>query len=415
MAVRRGGRFILLTPLIVLFLMGGRQTPAFATESPGTPTLIFSFQVLRAEHFTAVSDLSCMMGTMVNGPLVDRIIALALTLFLICAANVNAGGITGEYDPPDPIDTILRAMATHPIVGLAEGGHQADERHQLLRRILGDKAVIEAADVIIVEFANAKHQAVLDAYIRGEDVSFGELSKVWRNTGQSPRGPWDSPLYRQLLEAIRDGNRALPPDKKLRVLAGDPPIDWERIDTRADYAAARIPRDPYAAELAMEQAFEQGKRVLIVFGGAHLPKVPIAPGDLRNSLTSLILNKHPDSVRAFGFLSPGNLGIEDGIDEFEPGKVYATDRHWIGEIDGGLFFQEVYSLVTDASTGEKSWQKVPLYPDYLVRDLFDELIYIGPPGEWTTVPAEFDPERDAEYLSELNRRSLLRFDRSLGN
>jgi hypothetical protein len=152
---------------------------------------------------------------------------------------------------------------------------------------------------------------------------------------------------------------------------------------------------------------------LIIFGGAHLPKVPLAPEDPRNSLTYRILSQHRDAVRAIGFLNPENLGIEDRIDEFAQGTVYSTDRHWVGEINAELFFPEIYSLVVDANTGEQSWQKVPLYSGYLVRDLFDALVYIGPSSAWGVVPASFDPQRDEAYLAELNRRSLIRFGRPM--
>jgi hypothetical protein len=340
-------------------------------------------------------------------------LAMALMVSSVVGAEVGAGGLAEEDCPTDPVGYIQRTLQAYPIVCLAEGGHQANEPHQFLRRVLGDNTILRTVDVIIVEFAAAKHQATLDAYIRGEDIPFATLSNVWRDTGQSPVAPWDSPLYHQLLEVIQNGNRDLPPDKKVRVIAGDPPIDWERIKTREDFEAYCTPRDPYVAELAMEQAFHLGKRVLIIFGDAHLPRVPIAPEDPRNSITYRILSQRPDAVRAIGFIDPENLGVEDRIDELVQETVYSTDRHWVGEINAGLFFPEIYSLVTDANTGEQEWQKVELYSEYLVRDLFDALVYIGLSSEWEYVAGSFYQERDEEYLTELNRRSLVRFGHPL--
>jgi hypothetical protein len=65
-------------------------------------------------------------------------------------------------------------------------------------------------------------------------------------------------------------------------------------------------------------------------------------------------------------------------------------------IDAELFFPEIYSLVTDANTGERAWRQVPLYSEYLVRELFDAPVYIGPSSDWENVPAEFDRERDGD-------------------
>jgi len=331
------------------------------------------------------------------------VLAIALMVFPAVGAAAD-----------DPIDYIRRSLQEYQIVCLGEGGHQAGEPHQFLRRVLGDTSILKTVDVVIVEFAATNHQAVLDAYIRGEEISISELSKVWRDTGQSPHAPWDSPLYHELLKTIREGNLTLSPDERVRVVAGDPPIDWEKIETREEYSASRIPRDPFAASLAMEQAFHLGKRVLIIFGDAHLPRVPVGPeDDLRNSLTSLILKEHPGAVRVISYLDPENLRIDDRIDELVQDRIYVTADHWTGAVNAELAFPDIYSLVTDEKTGQQSWQNIPLYSGYLVRDLFDALIYIGPSSEWSYVPGSFDQEREEEYLKELNRRSLIRFGRPL--
>jgi hypothetical protein len=207
-------------------------------------------------------------------------------LMLVAALAVSGGVAPSDRgdggwaaDTVDAIAYIRRSLHDYPIVGLAEGGHAALEPHEFLRRVLTDEGVLRAVDVVIVEFATAREQPVLDAYIDGADISFDELSGVWRNTSTSPVAPWDSPLYRELLAAIRNANQALPRPQRVRVLAGDPPIDWERIETRDDFGRAIQPRDLYVAQVAIEQAFGLGKKVLIVFGGAHLPKVPVGGED----------------------------------------------------------------------------------------------------------------------------------------
>jgi hypothetical protein len=347
----------------------------------------------------------------------DRTVKSGLCRGIVVAAMIVFPTIVAaaeSADSADPIDYIRGALKAHPIVCLSEGGHQAEQPHQFLKRVLNDETILKTVDVVIVEFAATRHQDTLDAYIRGEDVPFSTLSKVWRNTGQSPHAPWDSPLYHDLLKTIRKGNSNLPPERRVRVVAGDPPIDWDNIRTREDYYDSRIPRDPFVAALAMEQAFRLGKRVLIIFGGAHLPRVPVGPDDdLRNSLTHRILKEHPEAVRTIGFLDPENLGVANRIDELVRERIYTTTQHWVGEIDAELYFKEIYSLVTDPKTGRRSWQEVPLYSGYRVRDLFDALVYLGPTSEWEHVPGVFDEKRDEAYLGELNRRSMIRFGRPM--
>jgi len=330
----------------------------------------------------------------------------------------SAGGGTAADDDrsADPIEYMRHTLQHYPIVCLGEGGHQAEEPHQFLRRVLSDKAILRMVDVVIVEFAASMQQPVLDAYIRGEEVPFSELSKVWRDTGQSPRSPWDSPLYYELLRLVREENLTLAPEQRVRVLAGDPPIDWDQISTKIACDQAVVPRNPFVASLAMRQAFDLGKKVLIIFGGAHLPRVPAgSENDPRNSISYRILKDHPGSVRVIEFLDPDNLGLGDREGELARDRIYVTANHWVGRIKADRFFPEIYSLVTDSKTGEQSWQKAPLYSGYLLRDLFDALVYIGPSSGWHYRPGSFDHERDAEYLKELNRRSLVRFGRELNS
>jgi hypothetical protein len=65
-------------------------------------------------------------------------------------------------------------------------------------------------------------------------MGLAELRQVWLNTRQfaNPRGdPWDAVIYPQLLATVRDLNRA---GRPLRVLAGDPPVDWSKVENSDD-------------------------------------------------------------------------------------------------------------------------------------------------------------------------------------
>ena len=324
----------------------------------------------------------------------------------------DAGGIRVTAHAAEGEDALAHmrwAIEQYPIVLLGEGNHLAGEPHQVLRRILSDDRIMERLDVIIVEFATATYQDVLDAFIRGEEVPIDELSAVWRNTSTSPIAPWDSPLYLAFLETIRDANRRLPSDRKVRVIAGDPPVDWPSIRTGDDYRRAARPRDPYVARIAMEQAFGLGKRVLVVYGGGHLMRPSMGPGDGRNPITSYILAEHPGTAWVVEFMWPTRTGLAHRADELVMGQVYRTADHWSGSPAAPLLFPGTRSLVTDPETGEQSWQEVPLYEGLTVSDIFDALVYLGLEDQWTTVPPDLDPERDAAFLAELERRRALRF------
>ncbi len=344
-----------------------------------------------------------------QGKITPLLLACLSTIPVLALGTPSPATETGSPSY-DVADYVLQAVADYPIVCLAEGQHATEQPHEVHRRLLADDRIIRAVDVLIVEFANAAQQEVLDEYIRGGEVPLDRLSRIWRDTTLSPNSPWDSPVYQKLLAVVRQANQSVEPEHRLRVLAGDPPIDWQAIQTPEDYRAARRSRGEYVGQLARRQAFDHGLRVLIIFGGAHLSRVPVGDeNDGRNSFISGVLAERPDAVKAISFFWPQAMGAGERVAELEFGRLYETERHWCGDTPGESVFPGTFSRVTDPRTGEVSWQQVPLYTGYRLADLFDALIYYGDESEWEYSPPEFDEERDAEYLVELERRKKIRF------
>ena len=86
--------------------------------------------------------------------------------------------------------------------------------------------------MIVVEMANNAHQPLLDEFVLdGAVMSRDEIAPAWRDAlGVEV---WESPIYEELLRAIREVNLKLPSDRRVRVIGGDTAIDWTRI-TRAE-------------------------------------------------------------------------------------------------------------------------------------------------------------------------------------
>ena len=61
----------------------------------------------------------------------------------------------------------------------------------------------------------------------GADVPDDELASVWRESTQG--AVWEQGVYRRFFELVRAVNATLPEDERLRVLAGDPPVDRATI------------------------------------------------------------------------------------------------------------------------------------------------------------------------------------------
>ena len=121
---------------------------------------------------------------------------------------------------------------------------------------------------VVIEDGNALYQARLDRYIAGGDVPISELQAVWRNTTQPGRA--DMTWHRQLLEAIRRVNQGLAPAQGVRVLAGDPPIDWSRMRTAADVAPFMESRDTHFASVVIDSVLAKHETALLVIGSGHV-------------------------------------------------------------------------------------------------------------------------------------------------
>lgn len=120
------------------------------------------------------------------------------------------------------VRTLISAFDQADIVALGEDhGEKLDSEVRIA--LLRHPDFAKRVRFVVVEFASTAQQPTLDRYIRGEAVPIAQLQQVWKTTSQSRSGVWDSPIYADFLAAVRDVNRSLPAEARIRVLAGDTP------------------------------------------------------------------------------------------------------------------------------------------------------------------------------------------------
>jgi hypothetical protein len=159
------------------------------------------------------------------------------------------------------VPKVLAAFRRASLVALGER-HWAREDAEFRLKLIRDPDFPWAAADIVVEFASASHQETLDRFVSGETVAPSDLRRIWRETGQP--GAWESPVYENFLHAVREINAGLPPARRLRVLAGDPPPDGQSLWRLED------PRDSFAATVIENEVLRRGRKALVVFGALHL-------------------------------------------------------------------------------------------------------------------------------------------------
>ena len=191
----------------------------------------------------------------------------------------------------DPIATIIEAFQTHPIVAVGEGPHGNLQGHAFRLALIRDARFAASVQNVVVESGNALYQALMDRFTSGEDVPSSLLRAVWQNTTQNSP-VWDRPIYEELFREVRARNRDLPEERRLRVLLGDPPVDWTKVLAGGEELGPFVrSRDRHAAAVLSREVLARGQRALVIYGDAHLSRTPGG-----ESLVSRLAEQAPGTV-----------------------------------------------------------------------------------------------------------------------
>ncbi len=338
-------------------------------------------------------------------------------------AALGAGGAAAGQTPPpavpvEPIVAILAAFERHAIVAIGDP-HDNEQAHEFRLSLIRDPRFAETVDDIVVEWGNALYQDVADRFVAGGDVSEAELRQVWQNTTQPGLGN-DRPITGAFFRAVREVNAGLPPEGRLRVLLGDPPIDWDAVETRADHQRWLEFRDTYPASVIRREVLGQGRRALVVYGAMHLQR--------RNLFSNYELVEDPNlhtlvqqlerggDVRAFVVWPTVGIDLQALQRDAPswPAPSLATVR---GTVLGASDFT-VFSPTDPPRATIRDGRIVPIPRDQWrslrAEEQFDAVLYLGPPSGMTRSLLSPSLCRDAAYMDMRRERlSLLGMQRDL--
>jgi hypothetical protein len=255
-------------------------------------------------------------------------------------------------------------------------------------KLVKDPRFSATVNDIVVEFGSRLSQPAVDRYIAGEAVPEAELEHVWRDSTKVMS--WESPIYAGLLTAVRDANKSLPAKRRLRVLVGDSPIDWPKVQTHEQWEATQ-PNNRSFSWVIINDVLKQHRKALVILGSNHLTRGGDSWGE--PDTTTMVEDQYPHSMfvimmlpmfsgrglRGFNFPqpSPQQVAVRQRIEAagWEPPAIVPA-AGWVGDIPAA---QQTLNAVADAG----------LYlgtSDSLTADM----------GE----PASLDPE----YRKEVARR-----------
>jgi hypothetical protein len=227
----------------------------------------------------------------------------------ICALGVASVASLPAWQPQQParavpqpaIDAVFDAFRTHAIVALGEGVNHGDQTaYEFRLALLRDPRFGSTVNDVVVEIGSARYQDVIDRFVEGADVPEDTLRHVWQDT-TLPTVLADAAIYQDFLRAVRSVNATLTPARRIRVLLGDPPIEWEHVSSADDYNRWLEQRDSFPAELIRREVLAKGRHALVVYGQMHFQRRNIASNydmtiPAAKTLVSLLEADAPRSV-----------------------------------------------------------------------------------------------------------------------
>jgi hypothetical protein len=199
----------------------------------------------------------------------NRIVTLAIA-FTVGLPAVTAQSQTAPEPAAAATSAIINLFDQYRVVMLGEM-HESIQEHALLNKLVATPAFSERVNDIVVETCNSLYQDTMDRYIAGGNVPAERLRLSWENVVGAPGGVAVAPDH-GLYATIRSVNQRLPKNRQLRVLCGDPPIDWTRVETRDDIAPFLGFRDEHYASVVRYDVLALRRKALLTMGGGHFQR-----------------------------------------------------------------------------------------------------------------------------------------------
>jgi hypothetical protein len=328
------------------------------------------------------------------------ILLWSLIVVLPAANQTQHAKPTASEPTPEPaLPAILAAFDRYEVVAMPEA-HGMKDVDDFILALIRDPSFPGKVNDIEVECGNSLYQPVLDRYIAGEDVPFTEVRKVWRNTTQSMCG--QSGFFEQLFPLVRAINQKLPPTKRLRVLAGDPPIDWEKVNTSEE--ARKFPdREPSIVSVMEKEVLSKHRKALMLFGTFHLmhgTEGAVSTYEKEYPHLTFVISDLGiyDTNRPVGSISPFLLWPNPSL--------VLTKGTWLGALPRSDIFPTPINIDID-NDDCKVQIAFPPEQQKPIEAFVDAFLYLGPQEFRLNEPMPADIALDADYMTELQRRESL--------
>ncbi|HXJ86712.1 MAG TPA: hypothetical protein VMS18_07850 [Candidatus Binatia bacterium] len=291
----------------------------------------------------------------------------------------------GNPNPKNASAVVLQAFESHDIVMLGEI-HWNKEEYAWLQSLVASAEFADRVDDVVVEFGNSLYQKSVDRYIAGEAVPIEQVQLAWRNTlglGDPP------PIYGDLYKAVRETNMRRHGKHPMRVLCGDPYIDWDKVKTKEDVGPFLGHRDQWYAQVVKDEVLAKHHRAFLIAGSAHFLREQgngyIEPELRRAGAKTFLILAGTNTVRGYD-------DLDKRFDSWPAPSIAVLNGNWVGELPA-------IPVISGGTEGIDSTLKL--------KDAGDALLYLGPRDSLISVEAVREEVDGTPYGKELLRRMTI--------
>ena len=316
--------------------------------------------------------------------------------------------------PVDPIGASVDACGSHSVVALSEGTHGNEQGLAFQLSLIRDPRFALRVNDIVLEGPNARYQDVMDRYVRGEDVPVELLRRVWDDTTQQQaNGPMWGGEVPETYRVVRQLNVSLPPEHKLRILLGDPPIDWDQVKAKGEPGKWVALRDTFPAELIEREVLAKHRRALVVFGSMHFQRKQMlanyesaGEGPLATVVSALELSGSRTKVFSVWTATGTDLSdLQPEVSTWRVPSLVVLRGTVLGAADFSRYVPTESNPMASTRFAIRDGKLLPISRDewrsLRMEEQFDAVLYLGPRSAMTVAPPRpLSPElcADPEFL-----------------
>ncbi|HKW18611.1 MAG TPA: hypothetical protein VJO35_13985 [Terriglobales bacterium] len=290
-----------------------------------------------------------------------------------------------DLRPKNPTAAVLQAFQTHDIVMLGEI-HNNKQEYEWLDALVANPEFADRVDDIVVELGNSLYQKSVDRYIAGEAVPIADIQRAWRNVlGLGP----PPPIYGALYKAVREVNMRRHGKHQMRVLCGDPYINWNEVKTQDQLGPFLGHRDQWYAEVVKHEVLAKHHRAFLIAGSNHFlreqGKGYIEPELRRAGARTFVILAGTNAVKGYD-------DLDHRFDSWPSPSIALLNGNWVGEL-------LAIPVISGGTEGIDSSLKL--------KNAADALLYLGPRDSLIEVSAPREEVAGTPYGKELLRRMAI--------